>query len=328
MSGVDSRPVIWGAQAIRSAVSFEDLVDPVAAAFKDASAGKIQSGLITMFPAGSAEQGDVYVKTGAAAGGKVHIVKISPWFAINVQRNEPQGGFVAVMDSTTGHTIGLLDDQHYLSDVRTAAAGAVAARLLAPKRVRVATVLGAGVQALLQPLALHRERPFDRLLVWARNLDKASGLVSELRRRLPSVDVTIERNIERAVRLADVLMTTTSSRSPLVRGDWIRSGTHITAVGADDATKCELDSETLRRGKVFVDSRDAARLYGDVHRAIAIGGYELSELSGEIGEALLGSIAGRSNEREITIAKFVGIGAQDLVAAEIAMQRLRADHKA
>jgi ornithine cyclodeaminase/alanine dehydrogenase-like protein (mu-crystallin family) len=97
---------------------------------------------------------------------------------------------------------------------------------------------------------------------------------------------------------------------------------HITAVGADDATKCEHYSMALRHARVFVDTRESAAANGDVHRAICSGRYELEELSGELGEVISGQTAGRTSENDITIAKFVGIGAQDLVAAEVTLAKL------
>jgi len=164
--------------------------------------------------------------------------------------------------------------------------------------------------------------PFETLPIWARNAEKARLLKERLAAVLPTVELQMVTDIEVVVRGADVLITTTSSREPIVRGDWLRAGQHITAVGADDATKCELDVTALKRGRVFVDSLDATAANGDVGRAIATGHYALTEVTGEIGEVLAGTTAGRISAQDITIAKFVGIGAQDLVAAEVSLARL------
>lgn len=145
---------IISADTLRAKVRFGDLIEPVARAFQESSAKKAQNGVVVMFPAERPELGDVYVKTGVLSGHRKYIVKVSPWFAANVANGQPQGGFLAVFDSATGHTLALLNDEHYLSDIRTAAAGAVAARLLAPPRITTAAVLGSGVQAYWQPLAL------------------------------------------------------------------------------------------------------------------------------------------------------------------------------
>ena len=177
-----------------------------------------------MFPAERRELGDVYVKTGSLRGHDVYIVKVSPWFSSNVERGQPQGGFVAVFDSHTGRTLALLNEEHYLSDIRTAAAGALAARMLAPSNVKTAAVLGAAVQAYWQPLALYRERPFTTLLIWARSLHKAEQLKTWLSGKLPDVDIRCSSDIELTVRSADVLITATLAREPLVQGAWLREG--------------------------------------------------------------------------------------------------------
>src|SRR5262252_4168622 len=123
---------IVGADELRRHVFFEDLIEPVSRALQQSSAGEADNGLIVAFPLADRTRGDVYVKTGTLRGHSVYIVKVSPWFAANVERKQPQGGFIAVFDSETGHTRALLDEQHYLSDIRTAAAGALGARVLAP----------------------------------------------------------------------------------------------------------------------------------------------------------------------------------------------------
>ena len=247
---------------------------------------------------------------------------MAPWFRINADCGRLQGGFVAAFDSRTGHTIAILSDAHYLSDIRTAAAGAVAARCLAPRVVRSVAVLGAGVQAYLQPQALYRERRFDHITIWARNLDHAGQLRERLAAALPHVDARVSSDLEATVRAADVLITATSAHEPLVRGEWLRPGQHITAVGADDPTKCEVHPGASWRSRVFVDSREAAIAHGDVYRAIRDDGYSADDVSAELGEVLSGAKAGRIAASDITIAKLVGIGAQDLIAVEVALAKL------
>jgi ornithine cyclodeaminase/alanine dehydrogenase-like protein (mu-crystallin family) len=313
---------IVGAELLRSAVSFQDLIEPVAKAFVESSLDRAQNGLVVMLPGARPDMGDVYVKTGVLRGHRVYIVKVSPWFAVNVEQGRPQGGFVAVFDSETGHTLALLNEEHYLSDIRTAAAGAVAARSLAPSRAATAAVLGSGVQAYWQSLALFHERPFRRLLIWARQPQKADALRSRLAMALAGVEIVTSPDLESTVRGSDVLMTATLSREPLVRGEWLHPGQHITAVGADDPTKCELDSTALNRARVFVDSISTSTANGDLWRAISQGSYAPEQIAGELGDVLAGRLPGRTSESDITIAKLVGIGAQDLVAAETALEKL------
>lgn len=319
------RPVVVQAEEIRRAVRMDDLVEPTALAFTTSSAGLADNGLIVMTPAPTRAEGDVYVKTATLRGRPIFIVKASPWFAANVARGVPQGGFVAVLDSATGHTVAILQDEHVLSDLRTAAAGSVVARALAPADVTTALVVGSGVQAFLQPQALYRERRFRDLLIWARSAAKADDLAARLRVALPDVGVRVEPDLKDAVQRAEVIVTTTPAREPLVLGSWLRPGQHITAIGADDETKCELDTEALRRSRVFVDARETAVATGEVRRAIKAGEYAESDLAGEIGEVLSGATPGRTSVDDITIATLAGLGAQDLVAAEVALRALGID---
>lgn len=318
-----SQPPIIGADTLRQAIFFEDLIEPVAQAFQEFSAGLAQSDALSLFPAARPELGDVLVKTGSIAGHPVYVVKVSPWFAANVERGHPQGGFVAVFDAGTGHTRAILNEEHYLSDIRTAAAGALAARVLAPATVAVAGVLGAGVQAYWQALALYHERPYRTLLIWARNPQQAAGLQARLQARLGGVAIRVSPSAEEVVRACDVLLTTTLAREPIVQGQWLRPGQHITAIGADDATKSELDAECLRRAdRLIVDSLEAARQQGEVHRYLTQGAITAAQVHGELGQVLAGTLAGRRSAQEITIAKFVGLGVQDLVAAELALEKV------
>jgi ornithine cyclodeaminase/alanine dehydrogenase-like protein (mu-crystallin family) len=310
------------ADDIRSCVGFEDLIEPVSRALQESSAGLADNGLVVMFPAARPELGDVYVKTGCVRGHDVYIVKLSPWFGVNVERGQPQGGFLGVFDSTTGRTLALLNEEHYLSDIRTAAAGALAARTLARAGVTTAAVLGSGVQAFWQSLALHRERPFSMLSIWARNPQRAELLKARLAVELTDVDIRCSTDLEGTVRSAEVLITATLAREPIVRGEWLAEGVHVTAVGADDPTKCELDAMALRRARVFVDARETSAANGDVHRAVREGSYSVAQLAGELGDVLAGRTPGRLADSDITIAKLVGIGAQDLAAAEVTLSKL------
>jgi len=315
---------IVDAARIRALVGFEDLIEPVSRAFQDFSVGLAQCAIVTMFPASDPTLGDVYVKTGCIRGHSHYLVKVSPWFAVNRDLAQPQGGFLAVFDSATGHTVAILNDEHYLSDIRTAAAGALAARVLAPESVGVAGILGTGVQAYWQARALFSVRKFERLLIWGRDHEKTLVLKQRLAPTLPGVEIVPTENIRRVVEAVEVLITATASREPIVQGEWLRPGQHITAVGADDETKCELDAHCLKRAnRLIVDSRDSARDHGEVHRWLKQGALRTEDIHGELGEVLAGTVPGRRSREEITIAKFVGIGVQDLAAAEVSIDKLK-----
>jgi len=311
------------AETLRGSVNFRDLIEPVARVFREFSNGLADAGFITMYPAEKPELGDVYVKTGTIKGHAIYVVKVSPWFAANIASGHAQGGCIAVFDAFTGHTVAILVEEHYLSDIRAAAAGALAARTLAPSIVRTAAVIGTGVQAFWQSQAFFAERPFDELLIWGRDSAKARRLAERLEPLLSGVTIAVEADLESAVRASDVLITTTSSREPLIKGEWLHPGQHITAVGADDQTKCELDADCLLRAdRLIVDSIESAMHNGDVFRHLSQGSIRAEHVHGEIGSVLSGALAGRRSDHEITIAKFIGLGVQDLAAAEVSLEKL------
>lgn len=321
MTAAPAGPRMIGPEVVRAALTFDALVDPVADAFRASSAGRAQNGLIVMFPQSDRAAGDVYVKSAVIEDHPFYAVKVAPWFAANVKAGSPQGGFLAVFDARTGRTVALIEDEHVLSDLRTAAAGAVAARAFAPNRIATASVLGSGVQAYWQVRALHRERRVRTLNVWARDPAKAEVLADRLRADLPDLSI-VACDREAAIRSAEVLLTATGARAPIVPGDWLRPGCHVTAVGADDPTKCELDAAALSRARVFVDERATAEATGDVHAAIATGGYAAASVAGEIGEVLDGRVPGRTSDDDITIATLSGIGAQDLAAVDVLLRKV------
>jgi ornithine cyclodeaminase len=161
-------------------------------------------------------------------------------------------------------------------------------------------------------------------LIWGRDREKALVLKEQLAPWLPGVKIEVIGNVKEVVETAEVLVTATTAREPIVRGEWLRPGQHITAVGADDNTKCELDARCLQRAnRLIVDSRESAKDHGQVHRWLKQGALKIEDIHGELGEVLAGCVPGRRSSEEITIAKFVGIGVQDLAAAEVSIDKLK-----
>ncbi|HSK39497.1 MAG TPA: ornithine cyclodeaminase family protein, partial [Arenibaculum sp.] len=196
--------------------------------------------------------GEVDVKTAYVPGLDGFAIKISPGFFDNPKRGLPSvNGMMVVLDAETGLVRSVLLDNGYLTDIRTAAAGAVAARHLAPAACRTAGVIGAGVQARLQMEALRLVRDFERLIVWARDRDKAARYAGEMTDRL-GLPVTVAGSAEELVRACDVVVTTTPSRQPLIEAGWLRPGQHVTAMGSDAEHKNELAPAVLARADRLV----------------------------------------------------------------------------
>ena len=311
---------VFQAPSIRRAVGLTDLIEPVARAFAEFSRGLGEAPMVVFAPAGP--DGDVHVKCAWLPDHAVFTVKVAASFA--ARDVSASSGYVAVHDATTGDLLVLLRDEHHLTNVRTAAAGAVATRLLAREDARTVVVLGTGVQARLQVLAVRAVRPVDTVLIWGRRHDAARLLRDTIAATAPELSVSVADRAEDAVRHADIVVTATASRQPILDGSWLRPGQHVTAVGADDPTKAELDPTCFRRADLLVvDSRpDTPRFAGDLRRAIERGAVTPADLDAEVGDLVLGRHPGRGDAAQITVAKLVGLGVQDLVAAETALRRL------
>lgn len=309
---------------IRAVVGIFDVTESVAGALMDRSRGLGDSPVAVFAPQGA--DGDVHIKSAWLPGRQVFTVKVATWFAARAEGGKsPSAGVVAAFDARTGDLRALLEDDHHLSDIRTAAAGALATRALARPDAATLGVLGTGVQAYLQTLAAAAERPIRTVRIWGRSPKNGDRLARALVARRPDLEMSVSSTPEAACSGVDVLVTATASRTPLVEPEWLTPGTHITAVGADDPEKCELAPGCLARAdRIVVDSRDLTRKYGDVARAIASGVLTPDHRLVELGELLADDSLGRRAAEEITICKLIGLGVQDLAAAEVTLARLEA----
>ena len=325
-SPADPEPRVFAPDAIRRAVGLTDLIEPVARVFADFSQGGGEAPIVVFAPAGSS--GDVHVKSAWMPGRALFTVKVAAWFAARAAGGRTaSSGFIAVHDATTGDLRAILRDEHHLTDIRTAAAGAVATRMLARDDATTVAVLGTGTQAYLQVLAACAVRPIDRVLIWGRRADAAHALREAIVTRTHGLTVSVVDRAREAVRPADTILTATGSTRAILEGSWLRPGQHITAVGADDPTKAELDPACFERADlVVVDSREETpRFAGDLRGAIEAGAFSEANIHGEVGELVAGLRPGRRNSSQITIAKLVGLGIQDLAAVEVALPRLLED---
>jgi ornithine cyclodeaminase len=321
-----SRSVLIYDQAdVRAALPMPTLIDACADAFAAYSSGRAALPAVIHLDLED-QRAEVHVKAGYLLGGAYWALKIASGFPGNAARTLPTSdGMVVVFDATTGAPAAFLLDHGYLTDARTGAAGGVAARYLAPRRVRSVAVIGTGAQARFQLDGLAAERPgFAEVRIWGRDGERAEICVQELAVRpgLPA-GCRFHRadTVEEAVRGADVVITCTASRAPLVQSDWIGRGCHITAVGSDGAGKQELDPELLARAdRLVVDSRDQCARLGELQHALAAG-LVRAERAIELGEIAAGKQAGRERDDELTVCDLTGVGVQDVAAANLVMRR-------
>lgn len=264
-------------------------------------------------------RGEVDVKTAYMPGLGHFAIKISPGFFGNPALGLPStNGMMVVLSARTGLVEALLLDNGYLTDVRTAAAGAVAARHLARGDARVAAILGAGMQARMQLQALALVRPLTEARVWARDASRAAALAAEMADAL-GIPVTPSATAEAAVEGADVVTTTTPAATPILSG--VEPGTHVTAMGSDAEHKNELAPALVARAIYVADRLSQTRALGELHHAIAAGLVAADADFPELGQIVAGQRPGRTDAQAITIADLTGTGIQDTAIAALALTR-------
>lgn len=266
--------------------------------------------------------GEVDVKTAYVPGLDGFAIKISPGFFDNPKLGLPStGGLMVLLSATTGQVQALLLDNGYLTDLRTAAAGAVAAKHLARPDAAVAAVLGAGMQARMQLAALALVRPLTGARVWARDAAKAGAMAAEMTARL-GFPVQAVADAEAAVAGADVVVTTTPATAPILHR--AEPGQHITAMGADAGHKNEIAPSLLARAVYVADRLSQTRHLGELHHAIAAGAVADGDFP-ELGQIVAGQRPGRTEAGQITLADLTGTGIQDTAIATLAFARARAE---
>ena len=267
-----------------------------------------------------ASRGEFHIKTAYIEGVPHVAVKIASGFYDNPARGLPSGsGLMALFDAQTGMPAALLLDNGFLTDIRTGAAGAVAADVLARSRVDTVGVIGSGVQARHQIRCLRIVRDFRRIVAWSPRREHVEAYCDELRRE--GYDACAAARVAEVCAVADVLICTTPAREPLVRSEWLREGMHITAVGSDSPGKQELDAACLRRADLFVVDRLAqCAAFGELRHALDAAVMSTSDVYGELGAIVAGRKPGRTSDRQITIADLTGVGFQDTAIASAALQ--------
>ncbi|EIM78245.1 ectoine utilization protein EutC [Nitratireductor aquibiodomus RA22] len=306
---------------LRKAIRLDlEAIDVVEEAFR-----ALASGQVIMPPILSMDipqvHGEVDVKTAYIPGFEGFAIKVSPGFFDNPKIGLPSlNGLMILFSAKTGLVEALLLDNGFLTDLRTAAAGAVAARHLAPPEIETAGVMGTGVQARLQMIAAHQVRHFSRLLVWGRDADKAEACAAELAETL-GIDVRAETDPASLVAQSQLVVTTTPAREPVLKADWLHPGLHITAMGSDQEGKNEIEPTALSRADLYVADRvSQCEKLGELAAAIRAGAWK-GGTPAELGEIVSGAKSGRTSDDQITICDLTGTGAQDTAIATFARAR-------
>jgi ornithine cyclodeaminase len=307
------------ATVLREAVTPSRAVDVIREAFRADGEGRTHVPPVINLDI-KAHRGEFHIKTAHIAGVPHVAVKIASGFYDNPARGLASGsGLMALFDVTTGFPVALLLDNGFLTDIRTGAAGAVAADILALPRISVVGMIGSGVQARCQVRCLRTVREFRTIVAWSPSRTRLEAYCREM--RAEGYDAHPAAGPQDVCAAADVLITATPAREPLIKAEWLRDGMHVTALGSDSPGKQELAADCLDRAdKVVVDRFAQCSAFGELHHALAAALLTRNDVHAELGAIVAGHKPGRSNDREITIADLTGVGFQDTAIASAAFQ--------
>ena len=312
-------------QELRQAVKLNlNTVNVVEKAFIALASGNVEMPPILSMDIPDAH-GEVDVKTAYIPGLDGFAVKISPGFFDNPKIGLPSlNGIMVLFSARTGQVDAVLLDNGYLTEVRTAAAGAVAARILAPQQVDTAGVIGCGAQARLQIEAARLVRPFNKVLVWGRDQNKAARCAEDLG-QISGLEAIVESDPAALVAASQLVITATPSEKPVLETHWLHPSLHITAMGSDQANKNEIEASAIEKADLYVADRiSQCEVLGEL-RAAREAGLLVEVVPPELGQIITGAVAGRLDEDQITICDLTGTGAQDTAIATHARKAALAD---
>jgi ornithine cyclodeaminase/alanine dehydrogenase-like protein (mu-crystallin family) len=304
---------------VRAALAMSDCIEAMDAVLREFAAGELYLPLRSVVrpPQSPGLMGLMTAhRAGAAPAFGLKAVAIFP---DNPKRGlDAHQGIVVVFDGEDGRVTGLLDASA-ITAIRTAAVSAVATRALAREGAATLAVLGAGVQARAHIEAMACVLPLERVRVYSRRPEPAQQLAAETAERY-TWDTSAAASVEDALRDADVVVTTTTAREPIVERAWLAPGTHVNAVGSSIPATRELDGATMAAARIVVDARESAHNEsGDVLLAIREGTLAEDVDLAELGEVLIGSARGRTSADELTVFVSLGLAVEDLAAAELAL---------
>ena len=262
--------------------------------------------------------GDVHIKYGYIKNDDIYVIKIASGFYKNSELNLPTGnGMIMIFDQKNGRPIAVLNDECYLTDVRTAIAGAICAKYFAPKYINRIGIVGTGVQARMQLQYLKGVVDCNDALVWGRKSDSLDKFEKDMKNSEFAISTTT--NLDEVINDCRLIVTCTPSEMPLINS--VNEGTHITAMGSDTVQKQELDPNILLKADLIIsDSRSQSTDRGEIHHALKDGLVMNSVV--ELGEVISNKINGRTSDKQITVADLTGVAVQDIQIAKAVLSHL------
>lgn len=302
---------------IKSILPQVDLIQEIESGFKAYS-----NDLVVVPPVGElsfqSPPGDVHIKYGYIKGDEVYVIKIASGFYENTSAGLPAGnGMMLIFNQKTGQPVAMLQDECYLTDVRTAVAGAITAKYLAPKHVEYIGIVGTGVQARLQLQYLRDIIECSNVIVWGRSSDALSDYKEAMTKH--GYKIKTATDISDIIDYCQLIVTCTPSEEVLINR--VNPGTHITAMGSDTISKRELSSDVLLQADIVVtDSRSQSKERGEIYQA-SKDGFSVN-CTTELGEIILGTAQSRTQQEQITIADLTGVAVQDIQISKAILKNL------
>ena len=312
--------IILNSEDIKKCIQLnEGLIPIIEEAFKSLALGKTVMPPILRLDI-EKYHGESDVKAAYIDGLDSYAIKVASGFFNNPKLGIPSSnGLMILLDSQTGVLKTVLLDKGYLTDIRTAIAGAISAKYLSNTDATKAGVIGAGIQARLQLESLLLVRKINKAYIWARETDKANKFCEKL--KYLNINLEVCNLIEDVVKKSDIVITTTPSKSPLIKNDWLKKGLHITAMGSDAEQKNELEPLIIKSCDYYIpDSLSQTKILGELHHAINKNIVPSDKNYNELGNVILNPNLGRKNKDDITVCDLTGTGVQDTAIARHTFQ--------
>lgn len=305
---------------IKSLLTMDEVLTVVEEAFKEKGFGRVQ---MPPKPYLFFEKygGDLRVMPSYLEKLDISAVKI-----VNSHPENQKYGFPTVMavivfiEPKTGVPLAIMDGT-WITAMRTGAASGVATKYLGRKNSQRLGLVGSGTQAYTQLMAMSRIMNLKEVYVWSLREEKAKLFIKKVENQYSNIKFSATKTVKEAVKDADVIVTSTPSRKPLVKDEWVREDTHINAIGADAPGKQELDPKILKRAKIVVDDIEQGCHSGEVNVPLAEGVISKEDIYGELGEIVAGKKAGRTSDKETTVFVSTGLAIQDAVTANLVYKK-------
>ncbi|MEM2136974.1 MAG: hypothetical protein QXI93_03355 [Candidatus Methanomethylicia archaeon] len=306
--------LIIGREEIERILTMEETIEEVEKAFKNLSLGKVIMPIRSNIPL-KKYSGIIYYMPAYIEEMEALAIKVVSVHSENYKYGLPTTqATILLNEAKTGKLLSIMDGG-YITAMRTGAASGVATKYMARKNAKVAGIFGAGVQARTQLIAVCKVRPIERAYVYDVRMDAAEKYAVEMSKML-GIDVKVMKEPKKLVDESEIICAATTSKTPIFNGEWLREGTHINGIGAHTPDARELDTTTIKRSKVVVDSYEAClKEAGEI--IIPLNEKEITRdhIYAELGEIIAGRKVGRINDKEITLFKSVGLAIQDAATA-------------